>query len=59
MKNEQPIYLGDGVYVSRSGYEEDGLWLTTGSHRIDEAFDKIYLEPSAVRDLIAYIEGKN
>jgi len=45
-----PIYLGDGVYACFDGYH---VWLTTGTHVIDEADNKIALEPEV---LVAFME---
>jgi hypothetical protein len=38
-------YLGDAVYAIFDGY---GIWLTTDSHRREEAGNQIYLEPAVI-----------
>lgn len=48
------IYLGDGVYASYDGWH---IWLTTGSHVMEEADNKIALEPEVFSELLKYNEG--
>ncbi len=47
-----PQYIGDGVYVAFDGYH---VWLLTGSHREEEATNKIALEPHVVAALVKYL----
>lgn len=42
-------YLGDGVYVS---HDEYGINLMANDHK--NPTDRIYLEPSVLRNLVAY-----
>ena len=58
MRPPEPVlryneYLGDGVYVA---IEDGRLLLTTGSHRVEEAENRIYLEPEVMAKLVAYWE---
>jgi hypothetical protein len=48
---KEPRYLGDGVYASFDGYH---IWLTTGSHREEEATNKVALEPPVFDALHKY-----
>lgn len=48
---KEPRYLGDGVYASFDGYH---IWLTTGSHREEEATNKVALEPPVFAALQQY-----
>ena len=54
---KEPTYLGDGVYAQETSYED--ILLTTGSHREDEADNKIILEPQIVQRLVAWLNKKH
>ena len=41
-------YIGDGVYAEFDGF---GIWLRTGNHKDYLCDNKIYLEPSVLKDL--------
>lgn len=43
---ENPMYLGDGVYVQKT---LEYVILTTGSHSLNEAGDVVYLEPEVLQ----------
>ncbi len=45
------IYLGDGVYLSRDG--RGGWVLTANHHDPEQATDRVWLELSVVRSLVA------
>jgi hypothetical protein len=49
MKQNDPTYLGDGVYASFDGYQ---IWLET--ERGDGAWHRIALEPPVMTALVAY-----
>ena len=58
-----PRYLGDGVYaqVYAQVDDEDGyrIILTTGSHRLEDADNVIYLEPEVMKGVAKYIHDLN
>lgn len=49
--NNETTYLGDGVYAC---LENGMLRLTSGSHRLVEANDKIYLEREEFKALLNF-----
>lgn len=49
--SDNASYLGDGVYASFDGYH---IWLQTGSHREEEATNRIALEPDVFESLLRY-----
>lgn len=49
MTNQNPDYLGDGVYVGHDGYQ---IWLKANSHEMPS--DSIALEPEVLEKLIQY-----
>lgn len=50
----EPQYIGDGVYAAQS--PDFSLVLTTGSHRPEEADNKIFFEPETLDALESYIK---
>lgn len=53
---EYADYLGDGIYAR---FDSDGIWLTTDSHRREEAENRIYLEPAVLSALGRFCERMN
>jgi hypothetical protein len=49
------IYLGDGAYATLSG--DGDMVITAGSHVIEEASDRVFLEPSGIAKLRAFIDN--
>jgi len=47
-------YIGDGVYADFDEYHR--IVLTTGSHNLDEAENRIYLEPEVYRAMVEWFE---
>jgi len=47
-------YLGDGVYVSPGRYDGE-IVLTTDSHLIEEARNRVYLSPDIVQKLQTWL----
>lgn len=52
----EPIYLGDGVYAKPTDHDPSSITLTTGSHRDDEADNRIVLEYDVITHLLLYLE---
>jgi hypothetical protein len=48
---DNPRYLGDGVYISWKEEPYRELIITTGSHDLNEADNKIFLEPQVLGKL--------
>jgi hypothetical protein len=48
------LYLGDGVYLTGDGYH---LILTTGSHKLSECDNIVYLDKQAQDNLIHYFKS--
>lgn len=48
-------YLGDGVYISNDGYQ---YVLTTGTHRVEDADNKVYLDDNCVLNLLKYLKER-
>ncbi len=44
-------HLGDGVYAQFDGY---GFWLRANHHSDEHCTDKIYIEPSVLKNLNEY-----
>ena len=54
MSLKQPRYLGDGVYAAVESH--GSVRLTTGSHKLAESDNVLYLDPNVMDALAEYLE---
>lgn len=54
----KPKYLGDGVYVDEWNDFGPGIMLTTDSHKVEEAGNVIYFEPSVLKALTIWLKNR-
>jgi hypothetical protein len=54
-KMMKPSYLGDGAYVQPHPEDPTSVILTTGSHRLGEADNRVYLDLEGINSLLEYL----
>lgn len=55
---KEPIHLGDGAYASVGRYGGEVV-ITANHHDPEEATDRVYLDPSAVKSLLWWLQQDN
>lgn len=56
LNNNNAQYVGDGIYIQIDDQDPTHLVLTTGTHIIEEAATVVFIEPSEIRFLMAYMK---
>jgi hypothetical protein len=51
-----PRYIGDGVYIQVDSEDPTRLILTTGSHKLKDADNVVYLELDPIMGLVGFIK---